>query len=181
MPISKEKWKQYPADWPAISAAAKERAGWKCEACGLTAGEWGYRTATKEWVSVDRAKLEAEGKRPPFWLALAPGKLVKVVDVKLTTAHRDHTPANCDPANLVCWCDYHHLTHDGARANRLRKAEAQQRRSAVRATLAVGDLFDDPPKRTKQPRRRRPIAVGGAGRTKAKAAPREPVAPQAPI
>lgn len=36
----------------------------------------------------------------------------KMVDIVLTVAHLDHTPENCDPANLRAWCQRHHLAYD---------------------------------------------------------------------
>jgi hypothetical protein len=32
--------------------------------------------------------------------------------VRLTVAHLDHTPENCDPANLRAWCERCHNTYD---------------------------------------------------------------------
>ena len=164
MPISKAKWMLYPANWTELSESVRRRAGGKCEVCDHAGGEWGYRTADKVWHPVDRARLAHRGA-PPFMLAIAPGKLVKVVEVKLTVAHRDCDPSNNAPDNLACWCDYCHLTHDGARANKLRHAEAVKRRAEYRATLAAGDLFDArPPSKAAKRRRRQATSSGKARR-----------------
>lgn len=67
MPIKPENRDRYPADWPAISLAAKERAGWKCQHPGCVAkqysvGTWGREcpslTAPWHWFPV-------RGNRPP--------------------------------------------------------------------------------------------------------------------
>lgn len=39
MPIRAENRARYPRDWPAISRAIRERAGWTCEECGAANGE----------------------------------------------------------------------------------------------------------------------------------------------
>jgi hypothetical protein len=38
MPIRPENRSRYPADWPQISAAIRDRAGDRCEACGVENG-----------------------------------------------------------------------------------------------------------------------------------------------
>ncbi|MES1977541.1 MAG: hypothetical protein V4451_05860 [Pseudomonadota bacterium] len=42
------------------------------------------------------------------------GGEVKLIKIVLTIAHLDHTPENCDPANLRAWCQRHHLAYDQA-------------------------------------------------------------------
>lgn len=59
------------------------------------------------------------------------------VRVILTVAHLDHTPENCDPANLRAWCQWCHNTYDAP----MRRAGIQERQ---RASLALGDLFPQP-------------------------------------
>jgi 5-methylcytosine-specific restriction endonuclease McrA len=39
MPIRAENRHRYPRDWPDISRAIRERAGWRCENCGAANGE----------------------------------------------------------------------------------------------------------------------------------------------
>jgi 5-methylcytosine-specific restriction endonuclease McrA len=49
--------------------------------------------------------------------------------VVLTTAHLDHDPSNCDPANLRAWCQRCHNTYDApmrAERRRARKAAGAQ-------------------------------------------------------
>jgi hypothetical protein len=91
VPIRPENRDRYPADWPEISRAAKERAGWRC-AC---AGECGRSTHTGRCPNVHGQPAYGTGSL-----------------VVLTTAHLDHTPENCDPSNLVPMCQGCHLHYD---------------------------------------------------------------------
>ncbi len=101
MPMQRDR---YPADWEAISASIRERAGNRCEwpDCGL-----------------ENASI-IQGKRGPY-------------RVVLTVAHLDHNPGNCDLSNLRAWCQPHHLHYDvrhharnAANTRRQRHIEAGQ-------------------------------------------------------
>ena len=82
---------RYPADWPQISAAIRfGRAGGQCEC----AGECGTGHA-------GRCEARHRQAHP------VTGSLVV-----LTTAHRDHVPEHCDPANLFAACQRCHLAYD---------------------------------------------------------------------
>jgi hypothetical protein len=96
MPMDKRK---YPADWPAISARIRARAGNRCEwpDCGLVNG------------------ATIQGKRGPY-------------RVVLTVAHLDHNPQNCDPANLRAWCQPHHLRYDAPQHGKHAAATRRRRR-----------------------------------------------------
>jgi hypothetical protein len=92
MPIRPENKARYPADWPAISQRIRfERAAGRCEC----EGECGRGTHA--------------GRCPNRHGEPAYGTGSKVV---LTTAHRDHTPENCDDANLFAACQGCHLHYD---------------------------------------------------------------------
>lgn len=91
MPIRPENRARYPKDWPAISRAAKDRAGWRC-AC---TGECGRGTHT--------------GRCPNRHGQAAYGTGSLVI---LTTAHLNHQPEDCHPDNLVPMCQGCHLHHD---------------------------------------------------------------------
>lgn len=110
MPIRASERARYPADWKAISAAARERAGNCCEGSPL------YPDC--------RA---ANGRPHP----------VTGSRVVLTTAHLDHQPENCDPSNLRAWCQRCHLAYDAAHHARNR-AETRRSRRAV-ADLFTGE------------------------------------------
>lgn len=54
--------------------------------------------------------------------------------VVLTIAHLDHTPENCDPANLKAWCQRCHNSYDA-------KHRAENRRKRRESAAAQGSLF----------------------------------------
>lgn len=118
-PISPENRDRYPADWKQISAAIKERSGGQCECLG----ECGRGTHT--------------GRCPNRHGQPAYGTGSKVV---LTTAHLDHQPENCDPANLRAMCQGCHLHYDKDhhRQTRARRKAAEQT-AAGQMTLPAPD------------------------------------------
>ena len=110
MPIRPENAARYPADWPEISLAVKQDARWTCE------GSPAYPHCRAE-----------HGFDHP-----ATGSLVV-----LTVGHLDHTPENCDRANLRAWCQRCHNTYD--RAHRQATAattHARQLRAAGQLSLS---------------------------------------------
>lgn len=115
-PIRPENRNRYPADWPAISLAIKERGGWQCECLG----ECGRGTH--------------EGRCPNRHGEPAYGTGSKVV---LTTAHRDHQPENVDPANLFAACQGCHLHYD-----REHHAQTAARTRAALATAGMEPMFE---------------------------------------
>ena len=94
MPIRPSERARYPKDWKDISRAIRARAGDRCECmgeCGLHCTTGGPR------------RCEEVNGQPAKW---ARGTVV------LTCAHLDHTPENCDPANLRSMCQRCHLRYD---------------------------------------------------------------------
>lgn len=80
----------YPADWPQIVAQVRARSGGRCECtgeCGLHRGN----------------RCEELDNTEAKW---ASGK------VMLTTAHRNHAPADCRLENLMHMCNTCHLRYD---------------------------------------------------------------------
>lgn len=59
------------------------------------------------------------------------GRMVKIV---LTISHLEHTPENCDPANLRAWCQRCHLRYDA-------RHHAENAQRTRRDRKAIGDLF----------------------------------------
>jgi hypothetical protein len=115
-PIRPENRGRYPADWAEISKAIKERAEWRCECLG----ECGRGTH--------------EGRCPNLHGQPAYGTGSKVV---LTCAHLDHTPENCDPANLRAMCNGCHLWYD---RDHHKQTAAATRRAAL-AEQGQGELW----------------------------------------
>ncbi len=91
MPIRPENRHRYPPDWPKISLAIKERAGWRCEC----EGECGRGTHPGRCPNRHGNSAYGTGST-----------------VCLTTAHLDHIPEHCDPDNLRAMCQGCHLHHD---------------------------------------------------------------------
>jgi hypothetical protein len=116
-PIRAENRARYPADWPAISAWVRfSRALGRCEC----EGECGRGTH--------------KGRCPNRHGQPAYGTGSKVV---LTTAHLDHTPENCDEANLKAMCQGCHLHYD-----REHHAQTAARTRAALATAGMEPMFE---------------------------------------
>ncbi|MFG3276202.1 hypothetical protein [Streptomyces luteogriseus] len=119
MPIRPENRNRYPADWKQISLRIRtERAVGRCECHG----ECGRGTHTGRCPNLNGQPAYGTGSK-----------------VVLTVAHLDHTPENCDPANLRAMCNGCHLHYD---RDHHRKTAAATRRAAVEA---AGQLALDQP------------------------------------
>lgn len=82
---------RYPDNWKDISRDLREnRAGLRCECTGECGLHRGRRCVERH---LEPAQF-AEGR------------------VVLTTAHRNHTPEDCRPENLVVMCNRCHLRYD---------------------------------------------------------------------
>ena len=128
MPIRPENRDRYPADWPEISRAVKDRAGWRCECtgeCGRPAEHLGPDPIEREDMPAVRC-VNHHGV-PAY------GTGSRVV---LTTAHLDHVPENCDPDNLRAMCQGCHLHYDRAHHAETRAASRRA------ADAALAGLFD---------------------------------------
>ncbi len=121
MPIKAENRKRYPANWTDIRAAILDRAKNACEQCGITNRIW-RNNRTDAWTQSGKTawNWEQDGD--------------SVTRIVLTIAHLDHTPENCDPANLRAYCQRCHLAYDAEH----HKQTAYQTRRRHRA---LGDLF----------------------------------------
>lgn len=107
MPIRPDQRNRYPADWSALSSEIRFlRAQGRCEC----EGECG-RNHTDRCTAIHSHRSPYSGSK-----------------VVLTTAHLDHTPENCDPANLRAMCQACHLAYDRdhhAATRATRKAETE--------------------------------------------------------
>jgi hypothetical protein len=121
MPIRPENRDRYPADWGSISLRIRfDRAQGRCECDG--------RCGRPDWHVVDGRCTNMHGKP-------AAGTRTTVV---LTTAHLDHTPENCDDANLMAMCQGCHLHYDRAHHAQTRAATAAAQLEASNLTLDLG-------------------------------------------
>jgi hypothetical protein len=121
MPIRPENITRYPADWPAISWTIRWiRALGRCECrgeCGRPA------------LHLDRTGPFGRCRNVNGGRAFGTG-----TTVVLTVAHLDHTPENCDPANLRAMCAGCHLAYDGPHHAQTRST------TRTRARAAAGEL-----------------------------------------
>ncbi len=130
MPIRPENRDRYPASWGEISRRIRfDRAGGQCE-CEGECGTDHEAEFDDVFVPADggptRCQAEHDWPHP-------------ITDsfVVLTVAHLDHTPENCDDANLVAMCQRCHNRYD-----------APTRRQGIRdrEIIRTGqtDLFKEP-------------------------------------
>lgn len=133
MPMDRTK---YPPDWNAISERIRfQRAGGKCEACGVPHGAMIVRSTVDpaRYLLVDETFVHCTPDGRAIRLSEIPeefadGSYVRVV---LTTAHLDHDPSNNDEANLKALCQRCHLKHDGAHhARNAARTRARKRYTA---------------------------------------------------
>ncbi len=104
MPMKRE---LYPANWPAIRAQVKERAGNKCEGCGVANHAVGARDRRGDWHDQDSIdNLNSDVGYSMF------GEYPKIIRIVCTTAHLDHNPGNNDLDNLKFWCQACHNRYD---------------------------------------------------------------------
>lgn len=118
MPIKPENAARYPKHWKEIRQEILERAGHKCEQCGVP--NYWYRCRDTGHVS----QLKREDLDQTY--------------IVLTIAHRDHVPENVGTAgnrpNLAAWCQKCHLAYD--HDHHMRNAHATRRNRK-----AAKDLF----------------------------------------
>lgn len=114
MPIRAENRERYPGNWRTLSDSIRfERAGSRCEC----EGECGRGTHAGRCPNVHGGEAYGTGSR-----------------VVLTVAHLDHTPENCDLANLRAMCQGCHLHYD------LEHHAATRAENARRELEAAGQL-----------------------------------------
>ena len=143
MPIKPENARLYPPDWPLISRAAKERAGWRCQHPGCLAhqydvGVWKEIGGVWRWcasaVLCDSFAAARQIAADLHWSRYGDERGdEKIIVIVLTVAHLNHDPADCRPENLAAMCQRHHLAYDHA----LHMANAQATRRAKSGTLEL--------------------------------------------
>ena len=127
-PIRPENRDRYPDDWPEIRRRILERSRddaqedtrsiifpERCECTGMC-GAHEHRCERRNHEPIPGTALLDDSK-----------------PVILTVAHLDHTPENCDDANLRAMCQRCHLRYDAPR-------KARERRE--RALVGTGPLFE---------------------------------------
>lgn len=140
MPIKPENRSRYPKDWPAISLAARARAGWKCQHQGCAARQYAVGIWRRgllgsfEWdeYGIADGYLEARTLAAEWFFALGEEGPRPTVIV-LTVAHLNHQPEDCRPENLAAMCQRHHLAYDAQ--HHKETAYATRRRASATADL----------------------------------------------
>lgn len=114
---------RYPADWPVISRAIRERDGNRCKTCGVANGAYrltypdGHEEVTRDELAVEAAVTCDDAR---------------VARIVLTVAHlHDPDPMNCDDANLAALCQRDHNRLDA----KMRAANAASTRRRKRAAV----------------------------------------------
>lgn len=97
MPIKPENRNRYPKNWKQIRAAILDRAGNRCEFCGVE--NHTYRLNPKT------------------------GQQARIV---LTIAHLDHTPEHCEQDNLRALCQRCHNAYVAEHRKQTRKESQKQ-------------------------------------------------------
>lgn len=116
----------YPKNWKTISHQVRfERAGGKCEWCGVEHDRWVWYHP--ELVHVKSQDVE-DGIR---WYGISEGNTHQNPEhgylVVLTTAHiHDPNPQNCELDNLAALCQTCHNRHDAKMRHRNRALREQQ-------------------------------------------------------
>lgn len=115
---------EYPANWKTdIRPRILERAGHRCEWCGVENYAMGARDQTGRWR--DAADIP-------------PGEGSKRIKIVLTIAHIDHDKTNNDDENLRALCQRCHLNHD--RDHHRANAAATRRQKKQQALRAAGQM-----------------------------------------
>ena len=111
-PIKAENRERYPADWKDRRRAVLDRAGNRCELCGVP----------------NRTFIQRRIDHPAIWRLMGPGGSGKsflwdrAIEVVLTVAHLDPTYSSHELKHLLALCQRCHLKID----SHVREAERRQ-------------------------------------------------------
>lgn len=122
----------YPSDWPAISKAARLRAGNQCEWCGIPNLSIIHRGVVDKFQWITDETWQA---LPTTEKLLWNGNESKIV---LTVAHYDHDTTNNDSSNLKCLCNRCHLNHDAQ--HHAKNAKVTRTRKKIQKIIATGQM-----------------------------------------
>jgi 5-methylcytosine-specific restriction endonuclease McrA len=138
LPIRPENKNRYPKNWPEISHRIKQRAGNRCEECGLPNYDLGGRDrhgTFHEAIPKGEKLTGMEWPRPgEYWWCKGSSEQLRIIRIILTVAHLDHVPENCSDDNLRAWCQRCHNRYDAE----MRRAGIKAR---ARAKNAIGSLL----------------------------------------
>ena len=125
---------RYPENWKEIATKVKDEANWTCEECGKPCRKPGVN-----WMLFCIWLLNQGGR--DGWYAESFEDVYNPITERedivekpqrftLTVAHLDHTPENCDRANLKALCAPCHNKYDAPNRAVNRKRNRQKRLEA---------------------------------------------------
>ncbi len=126
MPIKPENRVRYPKNWNEIRASILTRANNRCEFCSAENRTFivrGIGNHADTYHTIDERIFCAKTGDEFTGICQSAADYEstgKAIEVVLTIAHLDHTPENCDPANLKALCQKCHNDYD--RPYRLKNA-----------------------------------------------------------
>lgn len=148
----------YPDNWQELRQKCLERAGYRCENCGIPQGAQGFRTkkgnfipasylwdiptAQRSQVVCDEEELHRIELQPYLFTN---GVIASSIDfskmkqktIWLHSSHIDRVPSNPDIANLRALCPYCHFAYDREVQKEKRKATLKRNRLTVVGVCAM--------------------------------------------
>ncbi|MEM8544365.1 MAG: hypothetical protein AAGF66_10305 [Cyanobacteria bacterium P01_H01_bin.119] len=113
----------YPDNWDELALEIKTEANWCCTECGRPCRRPGE---TRE-AAIFRLTLTEHPTVAELWEPSGAGTAVsRLGRFKLTVAHLDHVPQNCDRSNLKALCAPCHGTYDLKQMGRKRVLKAER-------------------------------------------------------
>lgn len=120
MSIKPKNQSRYPANWKIIRDQIVSRACHRCECCGAPqygVGQWIddrflLARGIAYYDQMHYALVYSTAREAADHLNATEQPTPAYIVIVLTIAHLDHTPENCDPANLRAWCQRCHLRYD---------------------------------------------------------------------
>ncbi len=131
MPFKKE---LYPSNWKEISLRIRERAGQKCELCGVANGAIGARDRHGDWHDEDAIhKMNSDYGQELF------DEFPDMIKIVLTVMHLDHDTTNNADDNLKAACQKCHLSYD-AKHHAKNAAKTRARKKIEKGFVPLFDL-----------------------------------------
>ena len=113
----------YPENWDELALAIKTEANWRCTECGRPCRQPG--DSSEEAIA--RIEQSNHRKVSELWDVVEDAKPVaRLGRFKLTVAHLNHLPEDCDRNNLKALCAPCHGTYDLRQMGRKRVLKAER-------------------------------------------------------